>query len=223
MRDSSHFAHLSGFLYELCVLEPPALFLGVDLLPGLRSKETAHEPSGLPLFEFTSSTALLGEDSFGILPPYRYPIVIWDVGWGVGVFSTQKRIVEALDNTLIAQLASKKIVKTSPRAQAVVKHVLDRRADLTLNFVHAQRRRFVHALGAVSYWGTDLRKSRRFKADLPEVNAKTARVTYLASGEVLLTIGADGYLSLGSSSLSGAKDFLDESVKEGLIEFAGPK
>lgn len=188
---------LSGFLYLRLGQKAVSQRLG-ELEPVL-SPWGEQADISLPRYTFVSSRAFLGERLLGSTGPFRYPVVLWSLGWGEIFLGLNKEVMQYFEQHVVDRYLLEFVTHVTADVHGMLMHVLEDSA-LTVSFAHVRMRSHQSALHTMSYYGDNLKMSRRFLDDVTRFRAQTIRIDDVESGERLITIGRDGFLSFSRSA-----------------------
>jgi hypothetical protein len=211
---------LSGFLYLRVGLEfgggkesvPERLG---DLEPTIVSRGYDAR-ARLPRFVWRSDHAFFFEDLLGFEGPFEYPILVWEHPWGVLFLGQKKTIMNAFERTVVKRSLRRGLSPTSVDVHAILVHALDDDA-VRVSYANLKPKSEGSAVGSVSYYGSDLERSRRFTAEIraDSVRAQTLTLETREPTGWLVTLGADGSISFPRDAIDDVSVALTVYAKQG--------
>ena len=141
---------------------------------------------------------LRGEERILDPPPYFYRIQAWDLGWGRVITAPSKRIAHYLERYFAHEgVIPKYFVPVSTDMEGLLRHLFVSEDALTINYIHASPRFDPGRLGAITYYGSDLKWSKEVRSKVGRLDPLTIGVVRLPSSRFgkLCRLVHDGFIS----------------------------
>lgn len=183
---------LSGFIFEWSVgnIERGS----IDSCPCTKFMQT-EEGSRWERFEYTSREALNGEEQYGDLGPYRYPIICRRSGPRIAILSVSRNVAEAFANRLSREVLAIRLEKMAIAVDAMVKLIVKRPTVYCVCYANARTPAFGTALRNVVFSGDDLGAINWFKDSTELMSFFLCGIRLSSGGTEIIRLGSDGRMS----------------------------
>lgn len=195
--------YVSGFLYLRTDEEVQRNWWWDEMVSRVLVPAGRDELTGLPLFTFKSKTPIFHESLFGEDEPFRYPVLLWDVGWCWIWLGKNKNVMESFEHVIFKTAVDRWLRRTKIDVHKILLAGLND-AAVTFGMVSLRPRSGRHAFSSINYYGEDLKQSRRFIEDSggDDYRAQSLRLVDVRTRKRFMSVGSDGFLSFGRSELS---------------------
>jgi hypothetical protein len=145
-------------------------------------------------FEFTSHTALKGEDMY-VQGPYRYRLACRRSGSRLLLLASARSIAEHILDEVFRYTFVPNLRRIPISVDELVKALVQRPTIYALNFVHARVPAFGTSLRSISFYGDDLADASFFRDHVVLMNFFACGIRHAVGGPEVVRLTADGGIS----------------------------